>query len=168
MRLRAEQLIPTLLNASATEPILLHAHDWLAHFAGAALKHQFHLPLVATIHATEYGRNNGINGPVQEYINSVEWDLQNEAWRVIVCTDFMRRECEHALRTPWDKMDVIYNGVDAAKFQLPDFTPDEKTAFRARYAAPEEKIIFFVGRMVREKGVQVLIEGPAESALGLP
>ena len=158
MRVQAEALIPELLNASATEPLLLHAHDWLAHFAGAALKHHFHLPLVATIHATEYGRNNGINTPIQQYINSVEWDLQNEAWRVIVCTDFMRRECHHALQTPWDKMDVIYNGVDAGKFQLPDFTPEDKAVFRARYAAPEEKIIFFVGRMVREKGVQVLIE----------
>ncbi len=167
MYARADTLIPTLLSgaaldktghAHAAEPLVLHAHDWLAHYAANGLKHKYHLPMLATIHATEYGRNNGINGPVQEYINSVEWELQAEAWRVIVCTEFMKRECEYALHTPWDKMDVIYNGVDAAKFQLPDFTPAEKAAFRARYAAPEEKIIFFVGRMVREKGVQILIE----------
>ena len=167
MLARADALIPTLLesplldatgHAQVAAPVILHAHDWLTHFAGAALKHKYHLPLVATIHATEYGRNNGISSPVQEYINSVEWNLQNEAWRVIVCTEFMKRECEHALLTPWDKMDVIPNGVDAANFQLPDFTPEEKVAFRAQYAAPEEKIVFFVGRMVREKGVQVLIE----------
>ena len=158
MLARAEALIPTLLVQDAAAPLLIHAHDWLTHFASAALKHKFHLPLVATIHATEYGRNNGIHGPTQEYINSVEWQLQNEAWRVIVCTEFMKRECEHALHTSWGKMDVVPNGVQADKFTLPDFTPDEKAAFRARYAAPEEKIIFFVGRMVREKGVQVLIE----------
>ena len=158
MLTRAEGLIPALLAEDADAPILLHAHDWLTHFASAALKHKFHLPLVATIHATEYGRNNGIKGPTQEYISSVEWQLQNEAWRVIVCTEFMKRECEHALHTPWGKMDVVPNGVQADKFTLPDFTPEEKAAFRARYAAPEEKIIFFVGRMVREKGVQVLIE----------
>lgn len=153
MYARADGLI-----AGGRGSILLHAHDWLAHFAASRLKHKYRLPLVATIHATEYGRNNGINGPVQEYINSVEWQLQNEAWRVIVCTEFMKRECEHALHTPWDKMDVIFNGVDAAKFALPDFPTDERAAFRARFAAPEEKIIFFVGRMVREKGVQILIE----------
>ena len=167
MLARADALIPTLLDnptmdatghARVADPIILHAHDWLAHFAGAALKHKYHLPLVATIHATEYGRNNGIKGPVQEYISSVEWNLQNEAWRVIVCTEFMKRECEHALHTPWDKMDIIYNGVEASKFQLPNFTAEEKAAFRAKYAAPEEKIVFFVGRMVREKGVQILIE----------
>ena len=158
MLARAEALIPTLLAEDADAPLLLHAHDWLTHYASAALKHKFHLPLIATIHATEYGRNSGIKGPTQEYINSVEWQLQNEAWRVIVCTEFMKRECAHALYTPWNKMDVVPNGVQADKFALPDFTPEEKAAFRARYAAPEEKIIFFVGRMVREKGVQVLIE----------
>lgn len=158
MLTRADALIAGLLGKGDGLPLILHPHDWLAHFAAAALKHKYHLPLVATIHATEYGRNNGIKGPTQEYINSVEGHLQNEAWRVIVCTEFMKRECEHALHTPWDKMDVVPNGVEAAKFNLPDFTPEEKAAFRARYAAPEEKIVFFVGRLVREKGVQVLIE----------
>ena len=160
---RASPLIDSINEKSARsggppEPIIIHAHDWLAHFAATRLKHTFKIPMVATIHATEFGRNSGINGPTQTYINSIEWELQFEAWRVIVCTDFMRRECEHALRTPWEKMDVIFNGVDADKFQLPDFTDDERTEFRAKYAAPNEKIIFFVGRMVREKGVQVLIE----------
>ncbi len=155
---RADAVVAEILNKSDGEALLLHPHDWLAHYAAAALKHKYHLPLVATIHATESGRNNGIKGPTQGYINSVEEQLQNEAWRVIVCTEFMKRECAAALHTPWDKMDVVPNGVEASKFTLPDFTPAEKAEFRARYAAPEEKIIFFVGRMVREKGVQVLIE----------
>jgi glycogen(starch) synthase len=167
MYARADALIPTLLqesgldekgHAKTADPLILHPHDWLAHYAANGLKHKYHLPMVATIHATEYGRNNGISGPVQEYISSVEWELQNEAWRVIVCTEFMKRECEHALQTPWDKMDVIFNGVDPGKFVITGFDAEEKAAFRAQYAAPEEKIVFFVGRMVREKGVQVLIE----------
>jgi glycosyltransferase involved in cell wall biosynthesis len=167
MYVRAERLIVGFLGqrsdgsahtASPDEPILLHAHDWLAHFCAAPLKHRYQIPLVATIHATEYGRNNGIHTPIQKYINHIEWNLQFEAWRLIVCTEFMKRECEHALGTPWAKMDVIYNGVDPAKFELPGFGGEEKAAFRNRYAAPYEKLIFFVGRMVREKGVQVLID----------
>jgi glycosyltransferase involved in cell wall biosynthesis len=143
--------------APEREPILLHAHDWLAHYAANGLKHKYHIPMVATIHATENGRNNGIYTPTQGYINHVEWELQYAAWRVIVCSNYMRRECERALGTPWEKMEVIYNGVDPSKFKIdpPDY---ELAEFRARYAAPYEKIIFFVGRMVREKGVQTLIE----------
>ncbi|BDI28316.1 glycosyl transferase [Capsulimonas corticalis] len=164
---RADALVQELLGVdsegnalppSEDDPIVIHSHDWLAFFAGNELKYKYRLPFVSTIHATEYGRNSGINGPIQEYINSIESRLQHESWRVIVCTEFMKRECEKALLTPWDKMDIIYNGVDASKFQLPEFSEEERAAFRARFAAPEEKIIFFVGRMVREKGVQVLIE----------
>lgn len=167
MYIRAERLIVDFLGRRADgsakpmspdNQILLHAHDWLAHFCAAPLKHRYQIPLVATIHATEYGRNNGIHTPIQHYINHIEWNLQNEAWRLIVCTEFMKRECEHALGTPWGKMDVIYNGVDPSKFELPDFSGQEKADFRSRYAAPYEKIIFFVGRMVREKGVQILID----------
>jgi len=167
MYTRAERLIEDLLGHDSSgsllppdpaNPIILHAHDWLAHFSAAPLKHKYKLPLVATIHATEYGRNNGIHNSIQQYINHIEWNLQNEAWRLIVCTDFMRRECEKALGTAWDKMDVIYNGVEPTKFELPGLGDEELAQFRSKYALPHEKLIFFVGRMVREKGVQVLIE----------
>jgi glycosyltransferase involved in cell wall biosynthesis len=144
-------------TAPEREPILLHAHDWLAHYAANGLKHKYHLPLIATIHATEHGRNNGIYTPTQGYINHVEWELQVAAWRVIVCSNYMRRECEKALGTPWEKMDVVYNGVDPKKFDI-SATDGELAEYRSRFAAPYEKIVFFVGRMVREKGVQVLIE----------
>src|SRR5581483_5046343 len=46
---------------TAKDGILLHAHDWLADFCAVQLKHEFKLPLLATIHATEFGRNNGIH-----------------------------------------------------------------------------------------------------------
>ncbi|MDX1933800.1 MAG: glycosyltransferase family 4 protein [Capsulimonadales bacterium] len=139
------------------KPILLHVHDWLGLFAGRSLKYKYRLPLIATIHATEFGRNNGIHTDLQRYINRCEWDLQYEAWRVIVCTEFMRGEIQYSLHTPTDKIDIIYNGVKINEFAGP-FTGPERAAFRNRFAAPFEKMIFFIGRMVREKGAQMLIE----------
>jgi glycosyltransferase involved in cell wall biosynthesis len=142
---------------SDKESLLLHAHDWLAYFAAVQLKHTYKLPLVATVHATEFGRNSGIHSEISHYINSIECQLVTEAWRVIVCSGFMKGEVEYALHAPADKLDTIYNGVQAEKFEF-DFPPEEASAFRAHYAAPEEKIILFVGRGVREKGCQVLID----------
>jgi glycogen synthase len=139
------------------DEIVLHVHDWLGLFAGRTIKHEFKLPLVSTIHATEYGRNNGIHTDTNRYINQCEWDLQWESWRVIVCTGFMKGEVEYALRTPSEKIDIIYNGIESAKFDF-DFPEDEKAAFRKRFAEPDEKIIYFIGRMVHEKGAQILIE----------
>jgi len=143
------------------KPILLHAHDWLGYFAGRSLKYRHHLPLLCTIHATEFGRNNGIYTEIQRYINQIEWELQFESWRVIVCSKFMRGEVQHALHTPYDKIDVIYNGVDPTVFDFP-FPDYEREQFRARFALPFEKIVFFIGRMVREKGAQVLVQALPE------
>ena len=157
----AEEAVPKQKGGKAAEvslrPTVLHVHDWLGLFAGRALKHRYHLPIVSTIHATEFGRNSGIHTEIQRYINQCEWDLQWESWRVIVCTRFMRAEVEFALQTPGDKIDIIYNGVDAGTFDF-EFAGKERREFRALYAAPDEKIIFFIGRMVREKGAQILIQ----------
>ncbi len=158
--IRANALLAEWEAEGGGEPVVLHVHDWLSLFAGRALKNRHCLPLLSTIHATEHGRNNGIHTDVQKYINQCEWDLQFESWRVIVCSAFMRGEVEYALQTPWDKIDVIYNGVEADVFDFP-FPDEERAAFRARFAAPNEKIIYFIGRMVREKGAQVLIDALA-------
>lgn len=144
------------------EPTVIHAHDWLSEFAGKALKEKYRLPLVATIHATEHGRNHGIHNDTQKYISGIEWDLCYEAWRVICCSHYMKDEIASVLGVPVDKMDVIPNGVDPAKFNV-DF---DKAAFREWFAKPNEKIIFFVGRMVPEKGVQVLIEAMPDILAG--
>ncbi|MGB4564768.1 MAG: glycosyltransferase family 4 protein [Dethiobacteria bacterium] len=133
---------------------LVHAHDWLVAYAARALKHIFHLPLIATIHATEYGRNGGLHNDEQRYISDVEWWLTYESWRVICCSQYMREELERVFQLPGDKIRVIYNGIRPQAFQVSGKDP----AVRDRYAAPGEKILFFIGRLVREKGVQVLLE----------
>jgi glycosyltransferase involved in cell wall biosynthesis len=134
---------------------LIHGHDWLVSDAAIALKHHFKLPLIATIHATEYGRHNGIHNDIHRYIAEKERRLSEEAWRVIVCSNYMRHEVHRALGTPWDKVDVIYNGIcPEKKKHQSDF---DAIAFRRRFAGDEDKIIYYVGRMTYEKGVSVLL-----------
>lgn len=40
---------------------VIHAHDWLVGDVAINLKHHGKIPLVVTIHATEYGRYNGLS-----------------------------------------------------------------------------------------------------------
>lgn len=94
---------------------VIHAHDWLVGDAAIALKHNFKVPLIATIHATEHGRHNGIRTDTQRYVSGKERLLAYSAWRIIVCTDYMRREVEWVLESPGDKIDVIYNGIRPEK-----------------------------------------------------
>ncbi|ACK73544.1 glycosyl transferase group 1 [Gloeothece citriformis PCC 7424] len=134
---------------------IIHAHDWLVGDAAIALKHYFKIPLVATIHATEYGRYNGLYNETHRYISSKEGTLVYNAWRVIVCSGYMRYEIERALGAPWDKIDVIYNGIrPEKKHRHPNFDPQ---SFRRRFAEDGEKIVYYVGRMSFEKGVSVLL-----------
>ncbi|MES1022856.1 glycosyltransferase family 4 protein [Gloeocapsa sp. BRSZ] len=133
---------------------IIHAHDWLVGDAAIALKHNFKVPLIATIHATEHGRHNGIHNDIQQYIDGKEKLLAYNAWRVIVCTDYMRREVEWALQTPWNKIDVIYNGIRPEKKRRQDF---DAINFRRQFAEDGESIVYYVGRMTYEKGVSVLL-----------
>lgn len=134
---------------------LIHAHDWLVGDAAIALKHTFKTPLIATIHATEYGRYNGIYTDTHRYINGKETDLAYNAWRVIVCTEYMRYEVARALGSPGNKVDVIYNGIrPEKKHRRPDF---DFAGFRRQFAEDGEKIVYYVGRMTHEKGVAVLL-----------
>lgn len=135
---------------------LIHAHDWLVGDAAIALKNTFKLPLVATIHATEYGRYNGIHNVRQQYINGKEKILAHEAWRIIVCSQYMRLEAQRVLQAPADKIDVVYNGIrPEKKHHGHNF---DRIEFRRRFANDREKIVYYVGRMTYEKGISVLLD----------
>ncbi|MDH7578016.1 MAG: DUF1957 domain-containing protein [Bacillota bacterium] len=134
---------------------MIHAHDWLVAYAAVALKQIHHLPLVVTIHATEHGRNRGIFTLLQEKIHHLEWELTFEAWRVICCSQFMRQEIENLFQVPSDKIDVIPNGIEEICFR-PGLLLNQ--GLRLSYTLQGEKIIFYVGRLVPEKGVQTLLE----------
>jgi glycogen synthase len=148
------------LTQSADQPPfdLIHAHDWLAVQASWVLKQSLGIPLVCTIHATEHGRQHGIHTPLQSYINGSEWLLTYEAARVICCSQFMAKEVTNVLSVPVDKTHVIPNGIDPKRMRLTTVEKADLQAFRQRWADPDEKLAFFVGRMVPEKGAQVLID----------
>ena len=134
---------------------IIHAHDWLVGDAAIALKHNFKIPLVATIHATEYGRCNGIHNDIQNYVHSKENELAYNAWRIIVCTEYMQKEVTRALHSPADKIDIIYNGIRPEKKRHHrDFHAQN---FRRQFAADHEKIVYYVGRITHEKGIPVLL-----------
>jgi glycogen(starch) synthase len=134
---------------------IIHAHDWLSAFAGKNLKHSWRIPLVSTIHATEYGRNNGLHNDLQRYISNVEWWLGYESWRVICCSQYMKAELQRVFQMPGDKIRIIPNGVYPADFEKTSLEPE---MVRSRYCAPDESMIFYVGRIVREKGLGVLLD----------
>lgn len=141
---------------------IIHAHDWLTAFSAKVLKWSYKIPLVSTIHATEHGRNNGIKTETQRCISSTEWMLTDESWKIVACSHFMRQHLNDLFKAQWDKIWVIPNGINIEDFQ---FDLDRKS-FREKFASEDEKILFYIGRHVFEKGVHVLIEALPEILKG--
>ena len=132
---------------------VIHAHDWLVAYAAKTLKQSFDIPLISTIHATEAGRNSGIRDEQQRYINDTEWMLTYESTEVIVNSNYMKGELQRLFGLPFEKINVVPNGVSAVNYSGIERDYD----FRRRYAMDNEKIILFMGRLVYEKGIQHLI-----------
>ncbi len=137
-------------------PDVVHAHDWLVAHAATTLKHYVGAPLVATLHATEAGRHQGwLPGALNRTIHSVEWWLTYEARRVIACSAYMGWEVTRLFDLPPDKVDVVPNGVDAARWRPP---AQRVAAARRRYVPPGGgPLVVFTGRLSYEKGVPDLL-----------
>lgn len=149
---KAKELVETLGRFD-----LVHAHDWLVGYSGVALKYAHRLPLVATIHATERGRGRGhmLNEQARA-INGTEWWLTFEAWRVITVSHFMAAQLHDYFGLPPGKVSVIHNGVGVPT--TPQLSEQQRKNFRRRFVPDDYQMVFYVGRVVYEKGIQVLIE----------
>ena len=119
---------------------VIHAHDWLVAYSAKQLKEAYNIPLVSTIHATESGRNSGIHDDTQRYINDTEWMLTYESSEVIVNSNFMKTDIQRLFGLPYEKINVIPNGINLNNFTGIDRDYD----FRRQYAMDNEKIILYV------------------------
>lgn len=149
------------LSAQGLQFDLIHAHDWLVYYTAKESKQMLHVPLLATIHATESGRNLGkLDTPAQKRIHAIEHKLAHEADHLVVCSPYMLQEVMHLFHTPFHKMTHIPNGV--MPFRVPG--ANELTAnpvlshiLSAPSGDVSRRIVAFLGRLVYEKGVHILI-----------
>ena len=153
-----------VINDSDEEVDLLHAHDWLVTEAAMKLRDAFSKPLVSTIHATELGRRGGIHNDYQRTINELEGHLIDQSNEVVCCSNYMANQILSAFNVRSKRLHVIPNGVDVAKFSGKVATLPVKR----RYAKNGERLVCFVGRLVHEKGVHVLIGAVPKVLAAMP
>jgi 1,4-alpha-glucan branching enzyme len=130
---------------------VVHAHDWLVADSALLLAELHGCSLVTTIHATEHGRNYGLHNDLQHRIAGIEQRLCKASQEVIVCSQYMRAELTAVYGVPDEKLNVLPNGVDLAILQ-------RGTQQELGEPVTRTNTVFYVGRLVREKGVQVLLD----------
>ncbi|MFP3985533.1 MAG: glycosyltransferase family 4 protein [Candidatus Bathyarchaeia archaeon] len=132
---------------------LIHIHDWLVAPSGIGFKHFLAKPLVCTMHSTEHGRST-LHSPDSFMIDGMEWWACYEAAQVIVTSNSMRGEISGHFNVPWERIDVIPNGIEGDKYSV----DVDRWAVRRRFGvADHEKLVLCVGRLVPQKGIEYLI-----------
>ncbi len=161
----AETLFYNLLSAGLSiqigkteKPDVVAAHDWLAFPGGIIASSNLKVPFIAHFHSTEYGRIATPSPAVCE----IELEGVKKAKLVITVSYAMKEEIERFYGEHTGRVEVVYNGVDAEKYNPERYEEKEVAAFRRRFAEEDEKVVLFLGRLTWVKGIDSLLKAMPE------
>ena len=116
----------------------IHCHDWLTIKAGISLKEKWGIPLILTVHSTEYDRSGWLH-PNQWFID-IEREGMQKADRIIAVSYFTKRVCVEKYGINPDKITVIHNAV----YPIAE--------------GHKKEIILFLGRLTIQKGAEFFLK----------
>ena len=133
---------------------IVHAHDWLTSNAAVWIKEGRGRRAIMTVHSTEYGRNgNEFFGGTAPRVQDHERHGTYCADRVITVSHRLQNEVNWLYEVPHEKLQTIYNGVNSDVF---DYDVDPGRIKQQYGIGPMDPMILFAGRMVVQKGPDIL------------
>ena len=117
---------------------IIHCHDWLTMKAGIAIKEKTGIPLVLTVHSTEYDRSGWLN-PNQWFID-IEREGMEKANRIIAVSHFTKRVIVDKYGINPDKISVVHNAVYPIQ------------------EGHKQEIVLFLGRLTIQKGAEFFLQ----------
>lgn len=130
---------------------VIHAHDWMTFPAAIALASLTRKPWVAHIHSTQFDRSGE---RVDHGIYDMERRGMHEADRVITVSSFTKAVCVERYNVTPAKIEVVYNGADAAP-RREGQTLRPRKGLRVGVGETSgggERIVLFLGRITSQKG----------------
>ncbi len=133
---------------------IIHAHTWYMDFAGFLAKKLYGKKLVCTVHSLEplrpwkresLGRGYELSGWMEEF------GLKNSDG-IIAVSGGMKEDIRRVYGIPENRIYVVHNGIDLEKYgrnEDPEYL---------RGLGVEEGYVLFVGRLSRQKGIDVLLD----------
>jgi len=123
---------------------VVHAHDWMTYPAGLAVAAACKRPLVVHVHSTEFDRSG-------ENVNQQVYDIERMGMHgadTVVCVSHLTRNIVlHRYQVPPQKVEVVYNAVEAPGGAELETPPIGHT----------EKIVLFLGRLTMQKGPEYFL-----------
>lgn len=135
---------------------VIHAHDWLTAIAMIWIKQSRGRMAVFTMHSTEYGRcgnvfHQGRSARIREHERAgICW-----ADHVITVSQSLKNEIMWMYEAPDWKVSVVYNAVNVHQW---DGWLDPGVIRGQYWVGPMDPMVLFVGRMVYQKGPDLLVE----------
>ena len=117
---------------------LVHCHDWLTMKAGVEISDKLGIPLVLTVHSTEYDRSGWLY-PNDWFIN-IEKTGMEKADKIIAVSHFTKKVIVEKYRINPEKITVIHNAV------YPIGESEKKN------------IVLFLGRLTIQKGPEFFLK----------
>ncbi len=151
----ASYFINDLIRVKKKKFEVIDGHDWLGILGAMVVKKELDIPLFFHIHSTEGGRSMGGGS---QTIKNIEFEGGQVSDCIITVSQAMKEELQH-LGFPMDKIRTCWNGVDPNKYDPHRIPPKEIKNFRYKYGIKDdEKMVFFIGRLVSVKGADKLIQ----------
>ena len=137
----------------------IHAHYWLSGLAGLQLAETWRVPLIQMFHTLGHMKNEVAKTEGDREVGlriEMETQLVHRADRIVSPTSTERAQLAWYYGADPEKITVIPCGVDTRLFR-----PRDQQAARRRLNLPAGRLLLFVGRIERLKGIDTLLEAAA-------
>jgi len=141
---------------------LLYSHYWLSGLVARSLRQSLGLPWVHTAHTLGKVKNRQLApGAKPEPVERIraEREIAVEADRLIASTDDEREDLVELYGADRDRIAVVAPGIDLATF-----FPMPKEEAQRKIGFPDQRLLLFVGRLERLKGVETILRAMALAA----
>lgn len=153
--LSASKFINGLIRKEGRDFDVVCVHDWLSSIAGIINKNETKIPLAFHVHSTEWGRS-GTQG--SDVVSHFEQTTSQLADHIVTVSYAMR---DDLVRHGWSesKISVVWNGVDAERYDPQKTNAEEAKAVREKYGVADDwNMLLFVGRLTWVKAVRNLVQ----------
>ncbi|MBQ6461016.1 glycosyltransferase family 4 protein [Candidatus Saccharibacteria bacterium] len=141
------------------KPEVVHAHDWLTYEAGMLAKKEYHIPLIAHVHATEYDRAGMHTG--NPLIHEIEHEGLMMADEIIAVSESTKRIIHEKYHIPLSKINVVYNSLDE-NYEKDDYHFNKNIyGYLTSLKQKGWSVISTVGRFTIQKGLTNLMHAAA-------